>query len=105
MRISVQLADGVNFIPVPVACKINSMMGVANATPGTTATATIVTGATALGVITLSGATVGIAAVGIANATTGRETVVAGGCIKITCVSTNDVGMGVTLDLDEFLVG
>ncbi len=105
MRFSVQLANGANYIPVPVESKINSLVGVAAATPGAAASITVSHGGTTLGVCTLDGEATGVAVRGVLDATDGRTNVPAVECLVVDCSSSNNVAMALTIDLDEFLVG
>lgn len=105
MRISVQIANGVNYIPVPIDCKVNGVLGVANADPGADSSITLSQGGNTISVCTLSGESAGTVVAGVKDATYGDTTLEGKSALVATCVSTNSVAMTVTLDMDEYLVG
>lgn len=104
MYLSLHLANGVNYLQLPIGVKVRSMTAVADATPGATASVTLAQGANSVNVATFDGVAVGVAVTGTPDATYGKVTYAAGTALKITTSSTNSVTFKVVLDLDEFLV-
>ena len=103
---TVQVPNGTSYIPVSRDCRLNSIVAVANATPGAAATVTVTKAdATALAIATLSGAAAGAAGAGVMNATTGNSKIAGGDVLKVVCASTNSVSFGLTIDLDPFCIG
>jgi hypothetical protein len=100
-----QLANGDNYIPVEEAVQVEKLSVIANADAGATASVTLTDGTNTVNVATCDGDTAGTITEGVADATNGKITIPAGGLIKITCASTNGVGFGCTLALDEYLIG
>ena len=102
MRLHVQCLHGDTYVPVLFASfRLKASLGVANATPGTASTITIINGSTTIQVITLTSIAVGVDVTGVPDATNGLLKCT-DGVLKITCASQNSVSFGVTLDIDEF---
>ena len=105
MIISLNLADGVNYVPLPVSAKVRSVYVSPQADPGAAGSVTVAHWTDDVNVADVAGGSAGDIAVGSADATNGNLTFVAGtDVVKITCSSTNGVAFGCSLDLDEYLV-
>jgi hypothetical protein len=102
--ISVQIADGDQYVPVPYGFRVRSMTVSPNAAPGAAGSVTLTDGTNSVNVADVADGAAGDVATGTADTTNGSTDFGADTPMVLTASSTNSVSFGVTLDLDEFLV-